>query len=86
MTERDTNEFDDMFANIFEPSRIAYIKPTLASEARRLGIIPEGIKVPDATKLYVLHAIDGTVLGFTDGWESAYGAAVQNDLTPMSVH
>ncbi len=51
-----------------------------------MGIIPEGVKVPDSTKLYVLHAIDGTVLGFTDGWDSAYGAAVQNDLTPMSVH
>jgi hypothetical protein len=26
------------------------------------------------------------VLGFTDAWESAYGAALQNELTPMSVH
>jgi hypothetical protein len=37
-------------------------------------------------KLYVLHAEDGSVLGFTDGYESAYGAAVQNELTPVSVH
>jgi hypothetical protein len=70
----------------YDPSRIAYIKPTLASEARKLGIIPDGIKLPDEMKLYVLHAIDGSVLGFTDGWDSAYGAALQNDLTPMSVH
>jgi hypothetical protein len=26
------------------------------------------------------------VLGYTDAWESAYGAAVQNELTPVSVH
>lgn len=82
MTER--YEFDER--EDFAPSRIAYIKPTMAAEARRLGIIPEGIRVPDSMKLYVLHAIDGTVLGFTDAYESAYGAAVQNDLTPVSVH
>lgn len=85
MTEYN-NDFEERDWDGFEPSRIAYIKPTLASDARKMGIIPEGIKLPDTTKLYVLHAMDGTVLGFTDGWESAYGAAVQNDLTPMSVH
>ena len=31
-------------------------------------------------KLYVLHAEDGSVLGFTDAYASAYGAAVQNEL------
>lgn len=81
--------FDDMDErnfSTFDPSRIAYIKPTLAEDARRMGIIPEGIKLPAGMKLYVLHAIDGRVLGFTDAWDSAYGAAIQNDLTPMSVH
>ncbi|HTQ13667.1 MAG TPA: DUF1150 family protein [Rhizomicrobium sp.] len=68
------------------PVRIAYIKPTPVAEARRLGIVPEGVKIPDGVKLYVLHAVDGTVLGFTDAYESAYGAAVQNELTPVSVH
>jgi hypothetical protein len=68
------------------PARIAYIKPTDSAEARRLGIIPDGIKVPDGVKLYVLHAVDGSVLGFTDAYETAYGAAVQNELTPVSVH
>jgi hypothetical protein len=82
----DKYEFDDRDWEAFDPARIAYIKPTMAADARAMGIIPEGIKVPDTTKLYVLHAIDGSVLGFTDDWDSAYGAAVQNDLTPMSVH
>ncbi|MBN9589305.1 MAG: hypothetical protein BGN85_10050 [Alphaproteobacteria bacterium 64-11] len=66
--------------------RIAYIKPTGTAEAHRLGLIPANIDLPDGMKLYVLHAEDGSVLGFTDGYESAYGAAVQNELTPVSVH
>jgi hypothetical protein len=69
-----------------DASRIAYIKPTGLEEARKQGIIPEGIKLPEGTRLYVLHAVDGRVLGFTDAWDSAYGAAVQNELTPVSVH
>ncbi|GEM_PF-577305 len=68
------------------PVRLAYIKPTGIAEARRLGIMPEGIKVPDDLKLYVLHAVDGSVLGYTDSWATAYGAAVQNELTPVSLH
>jgi hypothetical protein len=70
----------------FDPAKTAYIKPTGAAEARQLGIIPEGIEIPDDAKLYVLHAVDGRVLGFTDAWASAYGAALQNELTPLSVH
>jgi len=66
--------------------RIAYIKPTGSEEAHRLGIIPPGIELPPGVKLYVLHATDGSVLGYTDAYASAYGAAVQNDLTPVSVH
>jgi len=70
----------------FEAPRIAYIKPTGSAEAHRLGLIPPGIELPPGTKLYVLHASDGSVLGFTDAWDSAYGAAVQNELTPVSLH
>jgi len=72
--------------NAYDAGRIAYIKPTGQEEAHRLGIIPPGITLPEGSKLYVLHAVDGSVLGFTDAWESAYGAAVQNELTPVSVH
>lgn len=79
-------DFGDAEDRPFDPARITYIKPTGAAEARRLGIIPEGIKIPDSMTLYVLHAVDGSVIGFTDAYESAYGAAVQNELTPVSVH
>ena len=63
---------------LFDP-HIAYIKPTPAAEARRMGILPPGIRVPDNLKLYVLHASDGRVLGFTDDWESACSAALHAD-------
>ena len=72
----------------FKPDeeRIAYIKPTGSAEAHRLGIIPPGIELPPGGKLYVLHAGDGSVLGYTDAYETAYGAAVQNEFKPVSVH
>lgn len=85
----DTLIFDQRQAIVQQPfdlARLAYIKPTGADEARKLGIIPPGIEIPDGARLYVLHGVDGRVLGFTDAWESAYGAALQNELTPLSVH
>ena len=66
--------------------RIAYIKPTDSEEAHRLGLIPAHVDLPQGMKLYVLHAEDGSVLGYTDAYASAYGAALQNELTPVSVH
>lgn len=66
--------------------RVAYIKPTGSDEAHRLGLIPANIELPKGMKLYVLHAADGSVLGFTDAYASAYGAAVENELTPVSLH
>jgi hypothetical protein len=70
----------------FAAGRITYIKPTGSDEAHRLGLLPANIDLPEGMKLYVLHAEDGSVLGFTDGYASAYGAAVQNELTPVSLH
>ncbi len=87
MTQNDEiPDVGELAVDPYDPARMAYIKPTPAQEAKRLGILPPGIKIPDDMKLYVLHASDGRVLGFTDAWESAYGAALQNELTPMSVH
>ena len=77
-------DFEDNPAGLTQ--KIAYIKPTGSEEAHRLGIIPSGIDLPAGVKLYVLHAADGSVLGYTDGYDSAWGAAVQNEFTPMSVH
>jgi hypothetical protein len=84
MTER--FEAEDLDDGAVMAGRIAYIKPTGSAEAHRLGLLPENIDLPAGVKLYVLHAEDGSVLGFTDGYASAYGAAVQNELTPVSLH
>lgn len=70
----------------FNPARVAYIKPTLCAEATRMGLIPPGINMPPDVQLYVLHLGDGSIIGVTDDWDSAYSAAVQNDLTPLSLH
>ena len=79
-------EKTDEYTDVFDAGRIAYIKPTGSAEAHRLGLIPPGIELPPGVKLYVLHASDGRVLGYTDAYDSAYGAAVQNELTPVSLH
>jgi hypothetical protein len=79
-----TDAFQDMFGE--DAARIAYIKPTGGEEAKRLGLIPPGIELPPGAKVYVLHGADGRVLGITDAWDSAYGAAVQNEFVPLSVH
>jgi hypothetical protein len=84
MTDR--FESDEIEDRQFAVGRITYIKPTGSAEAHRLGLIPANIDLPDGVTLYVLHAEDGSVLGFTDGYASAYGAAVQNELTPVSLH
>ncbi len=84
MTDR--FEFEDGEDRRSMAGRIAYIKPTDSDEAHRLGLIPANVDLPHGMTLYVLHAEDGSVLGFTDGYESAYGAAVQNELTPVSLH
>jgi hypothetical protein len=82
-----TNLFDgDMGSNHALAGRIAYIKPTGSEEAHRLGLLPDNIDLPQGMKLYVLHAEDGSVLGYTDAYASAYGAAVQNEMTPVSLH
>ena len=83
MTQR--NEYEDAPEGI-DVGRLTYIKPTGSEEAHRLGIIPPGIELPPGITLYVLHAVDGSVLGYTDAYATAYGTAVQNDLTPVSLH
>jgi hypothetical protein len=77
---------DSTFPLVNETGRLAYIKPTGADEARRLGIIPFGIDIPDDLRLYVLHDSEGRVLGFTDDWDATYRAALENELTPLSIH
>ena len=83
----DEDEGHEIQAPVFEGVRLAYIKPIDIDEAREMGvIIPSEIALPRDGKLYALHAADGTTLGITDTWLSAYSAAVQNNFVPLSVH
>jgi hypothetical protein len=74
------------FEPVADVERFAYIKPTGSAEAHRLGLIPPGIELPPGGKIYVLHAADGSIIGITDNYDSAYGAALQNEFTPVSLH
>src|SRR5688500_13043074 len=85
--EDDEELLDEINAPVFEGTRLAYIKTIDLDEARALGVvIPSEIRLPQGVKLYALHAADGTTLGITDTWASAYSAAVQNNFVPLSVH
>ena len=83
----DEEEITGLEGPVFEGARLAYIKAIGLDEARAMGlVIPSEIKLPANVKLYALHAADGTTLGITDNWASAYTAAVQNNFVPLSVH
>ena len=82
MTDR--FESDDLEDGNFVASRIAYIKPTGSEEAHRLGLISANIDLPDGMKLYVLHAEDGSVLGFTTAMPALMGRRCKTSL-PRSV-
>ena len=85
--EDDEELLDEINAPVFEGTRLAYIKTIDLDEARALGVvIPSEIRLPHGVKLFALHAADGTTLGITDTWASAYSAAVQNNFVPLSVH
>ena len=83
-TEDDSEEME---APVFVGARLAYIKAIDLAEAKAMGlVVPSEIKLPSNVKLFALHAADGTTLGITDNWASAYSAAVQNNFVPLSVH
>jgi hypothetical protein len=83
----ESSEIEDMDGPVFEGARLAYIKSIDLDEAKAMGlVVPSEIRLPRNVKLYALHAADGTTLGITDNWASAYSAAVQNNFVPLSVH
>ena len=87
VTERndELDEFEGEGGQV-QNAGLAYITPIGLEDAARLGAIPDGIKLPADTKLYAVHLADGRTVAIMDTWASAYGAAVQNHLTPVSVH
>ena len=86
MSARETFETATGTAPTFAGARLAYITTIDERKARDLGIIPSEIKIPEGLKLYALHAADGTTLAVMDSRDAAYGAALENELIPLSVH
>ena len=87
LEDDESPEIEDMDGPVFEGARLAYIKSIDLDEAKAMGlVVPSEIRLPRNVKLYALHAADGTTLGITDNWASAYSAAVQNNFVPLSVH
>ena len=52
--------------------------------APELAYVKE-IKVEGGTA-YAVHAADGTAIAIFESRDNAFGAAMQNDLEPVSVH
>ena len=64
--------------------KIAYVKRISPEDVKRL--FPEAPQLEPGTKLFALHAADGTPIVITDSRESAVANAWSHELEPVSVH
>jgi hypothetical protein len=64
--------------------KIAYVKPISPADVKRL--FPQAPQLEPGTKLFALHAADGTPIVITDSRESAVANAWSHELEPVSVH
>ncbi|HEV3395733.1 MAG TPA: DUF1150 domain-containing protein [Xanthobacteraceae bacterium] len=64
--------------------KIAYVKPISPEDVKRL--FPQAPQLEPGTKLFALHAADGTPIVITDSRESAVANAWSHELEPVSVH
>ena len=64
--------------------KIAYVKSITPEDVKRL--FPEAPQLEPGTKLFALHAADGTPIMITDSRESAVANAWSHELEPVSVH
>lgn len=65
---------------------IVYVREVSQATLISEGAMPEGSILPAGTKLYAVHLADGRRIAVLDDRERAFAAAVQNDLSPVSVH
>lgn len=64
--------------------RIAYVKAVRSEDVARL--FPQVPQIAPGTKLYALHAADGTPIMLTDSREAAVANAWSQELEAVSVH
>jgi hypothetical protein len=65
---------------------LAYVRPMSARQARALGLIAPNELLPEHTKLFAVHAADGTPLAITDAMDAALAVAARADLVAVLVH
>jgi hypothetical protein len=68
----------------FGGGKIAYVKPITLDDVKRM--FPQAPQLERGTKLFALHAADGTPIMITDSRESAVANAWSHELEPVSVH
>jgi hypothetical protein len=64
--------------------KIAYVKPISSEDLNRL--FPQAPQLAPGTKLFALHAADGTPIMVTDSREAAVANASDHQLETVSVH
>lgn len=74
---------DEELAGLGE-GNLAYLREIDSEELR--GKFPGMPEISPRTKLWAVFAADGRPIMLTDGRASAIAGAIQNDLTPVSLH
>ena len=69
-----------------ETAAVVYVREVSPETLIAEGAMPEGSILPAGTKLYAVHLTDGRRIAVMDDRNRAFAAALQNDLTPVSVH
>ena len=73
----------DQFAHLGEGA-LAYLKKVKSEELK--GRFPGMPEIAPGLELWALFAANGQPILLTDERDSALGAAMQNDLTAVSIH
>jgi hypothetical protein len=73
----------DQFAHLGEGA-LAYLRKVTSDELK--GRFPGMPDIAPGVELWALFAANGQPILLTDERDSAIGAAVQNQLTPVSIH
>lgn len=76
---------DNINENVAEHP-VVYVREVSPETLIAEGAMPEGSILPAGTKLYAVHLTDGRRIAVMDDRARAFAAALQNDLTPVSVH
>ncbi len=77
---------ETIFEHQADHGPLVYVRQVSPETLIAEGAMPEGSVVPKGVKLYAVHLANGQRIAVMDDRERAFAAAVQNDLTPVSVH